>query len=479
MDRRIVYPGAIPLDLDLLEPQRNTEIALGYLMQAAFGTTTIIDGLAVSQQASPNMTVQVGPGSIIASTAVDTAGVAFGSLPVDTTNLVKIGVNKLPVTMAALTAPATAGQSQNWLIEAQFLEADGVPVVLPYYNASTPAVPYTGPTNSGTAQNTRRTNTVQLQWKAGAAAATGQQNTPRPDAGWVGVAIVTLANGQASITNASISPYASAPYVPTKLSAQRVRLLAPLNLYLSPYGDDTVNSGLSPASPFLTIQKAWNTLVNGYDLNGQNVTVNIANGTYTAGLNASGSPLGMGSGNTIMFVGNAASPASVQITVSNSNCFSAINGAFVTVSGVTLSATGSGPTGFGLNALTGAGITIGGGVVFGAAGSAHIAASNGGFVSSQTGYTISGPAPYHWLASAALISITGQGITLTGTPAFTAFAFSGLLGNIECYNNVFAGTATGAHYSASANSVINTAGGSAAYLPGSTVGSTTTGGQYV
>ncbi len=214
-DRVTVYPGAIPLDTDSLSIQRNAMVALGYAMQAAFGTGTVADGLACTPTSPASMVVNVGQGSIIALETIDAT--VWGSLAADTNPLVKIGVNAEGVTPFTLTAPGTSGQSINYLIEASFLESDTTPVTLPYYNASNPAQPYSGPGNSGTAQNTQRIQRAQLQLKAGTAANTGTQATPAVDAGWVGLWVITVNYGQTSITSAAIAEHPSAPFVPFKL----------------------------------------------------------------------------------------------------------------------------------------------------------------------------------------------------------------------------------------------------------------------
>jgi hypothetical protein len=108
---------------------------------------------------------------------------------------VKLGIN-LTSTSFALTAPATSGQSINYLIQAALLESDTNPVVLPYYNAANPAQQYSGPNNSGVAQNTCRVQRVQLQLKAGAPANAGAQTTPPIDSGWVGLYVVTARTGK-------------------------------------------------------------------------------------------------------------------------------------------------------------------------------------------------------------------------------------------------------------------------------------------
>lgn len=215
MNRIIVYPGAIPLDTDLLSTNRDTMVGLGALMQAVLGSSTVVSGLAVSANAPAAMSVVVGPGSITAMATVDAT--AYGSLAADTSDaLVKMGVN-LASTTLAIAAPATSGYAQNYLVEAAFLEQDAAPVVLPYYNAANPSAPYLGPGNAGTAQNTLRAQTVQLQAKAGVPAAAGTQATPAVDAGWVPLAVVTVAYGQSAITAANIAVAPGAPTLPYTL----------------------------------------------------------------------------------------------------------------------------------------------------------------------------------------------------------------------------------------------------------------------
>jgi antitoxin component of RelBE/YafQ-DinJ toxin-antitoxin module len=38
LKRQIIYPGAIPLETDLLNTNKNTMVALGKLVAATFGT---------------------------------------------------------------------------------------------------------------------------------------------------------------------------------------------------------------------------------------------------------------------------------------------------------------------------------------------------------------------------------------------------------------------------------------------------------
>jgi hypothetical protein len=216
LDRRIVYAGAIPLDLDQLHPQVNAMIGLGALIRATLGTGTLADGFAIAASSVPDLNVNIGPGSLASLQAVDAS--AFGSVTSNAAPLMKMGINT-GSTVLACAAPVTVGHSRNYLIQATFTEADGTPVVLPYYNASNPSVPYTGPAGAGTPNNTVRAQTVTLNAKAGVSATTGTQTTPGADAGYVGLYVVTVAYGQTTITNANLSAaqLPGAPFVWAKL----------------------------------------------------------------------------------------------------------------------------------------------------------------------------------------------------------------------------------------------------------------------
>jgi hypothetical protein len=219
MDRTIVYPGSIPLDTDMLNLNRNTMVALGALIAATLGSTTVVDGLVVGPTAPASMNIQIGPGSITAITTIDATN--YGTLPADIVEpLVKMGVNTA-TSYFTCTAPNSPGQSMVYLIQAAFLESDSNPVVLPYYNAVNPAVPFLGPGNLGGAQPTSRTQRVQLSIKAGASAPTGSQVPPDADAGCIGISTVRVDAGATAIPAANIAAIPTSPVVPFKLPALR------------------------------------------------------------------------------------------------------------------------------------------------------------------------------------------------------------------------------------------------------------------
>jgi hypothetical protein len=219
MDRNIVYPGSIPLDTDLLSVNRNTMIGLGFFLQAVLGTTTVADGLPCQPTSPASLSVVIGPGSITQLGPVDI--LAYGSAASDPADLImKMGIN-LGATTFGLTAPVSAGQSINYLLEAAFQESDGNPIVLPYYNASNPAQSFSGPANSGSPQNTVRTQRVQLQLKPGLPGNTGSQTTPAADSGWIGLYQITVSYGQTQITTANIVIVPTAPFLSWKLPSLR------------------------------------------------------------------------------------------------------------------------------------------------------------------------------------------------------------------------------------------------------------------
>jgi hypothetical protein len=219
MDRNIVYPGSIPLDTDLLSVNRNAMIALGFLAQAVLGTNTTADGLACQPTSPASMKIVVGTGSITQIGPIDILD--YGSIAANLTDpVLKMGINTTP-TSFNLTAPLSVGQSISYLIEAAFLESDSNPVVLPYYNASNPAQAFSGPSNTGSPQNTLRTQRVQLQLKAGAPANSGSQVTPAADSGWVGLYQIVVLFGQTQVTAANIGVVPTAPFLVWKLPRLR------------------------------------------------------------------------------------------------------------------------------------------------------------------------------------------------------------------------------------------------------------------
>ena len=263
MDRQIIYPGQIPQDTDLLNTNKNALVALGFLMQAVLGTSLSVDGLACTPNSPAALNVLVGPGSIHSLQNVD--GTAYGTIAADTTNqIMKQGLT-LGTQTFSCPAPVTTGHSIIYLIQAAYQDVDAGSTVLPYYNASNPPVAWSGPSNSGVSQNTVRKGSCLLGVKAGTSATTGTQATPAPDAGYVGLYAVTVANGATTVTSGNIVRLASAPFIDAKLPA----MLSTIQSGAVTFAQDTsgaantITVALSPTPSALT--------------NGQRVSVKLAN----------------------------------------------------------------------------------------------------------------------------------------------------------------------------------------------------------
>lgn len=213
MDRVIVYPGQIPLDTDILFGQQAAGIALGWLAQTLLADTThqtVGAGLTCRPTSPASMSVVCDPGTLM--TYVPLEANAYGSIAADNVNSVmKMGINVAPTPLGPMVAPATAGQSVVYLVQAAMQEIDTDPVVLPYVDASNPAVPFSGPSNTAAAQFTRRRQRVNIQLKEGTPATTGSQTTPSADDGYSPMFTITIANGATSVVIGNIALAVGAP----------------------------------------------------------------------------------------------------------------------------------------------------------------------------------------------------------------------------------------------------------------------------
>lgn len=214
MDRPIAYTQEQGRSTDFLFAQRSTMIAIAKLSQAVFGSNTVVRGLAVTPNSPAALNVLVGLGEIYTIAAVDAT--SWGSMAADTDQILQQGINPAIQTIST-PAPSTAGYSINYLLEAQFQQIDSTPVVLPFYNSANPSQPLNGQGGGGATLPTERQGVCVIQAKAGVAATTGTQVTPSVDSGWTALAVVTVANGQSTVTSGNISIPAGVPQVSSLL----------------------------------------------------------------------------------------------------------------------------------------------------------------------------------------------------------------------------------------------------------------------
>lgn len=253
----------------------------------------------------------------------------------------------------------------------------------------------------------------------------------------------------------------------------RELLAANRTYYVATTGSDS-NSGLSSGAAFATIQKAYDTIAAKLDLAGFTVTIQLADGTYTAGLAIAKPWTG---GGAITIQGNNGTPANVLVSTSG-DCLnvSCLLPNILTIKDLkVVSSAGSGIFHSGVGTINFQNVNFGACAVY-----QFIALGGSATIVATGNYAISGGAVYHMFGGAGgSVFVEGLTITLTGTPAFSgAFAIAKSLGAIVADGNTYSGSATGTRYSVTLNGIINTAGGGANYFPGNSAGATATGGQY-
>ena len=239
-------------------------------------------------------------------------------------------------------------------------------------------------------------------------------------------------------------------------------LLADRTYFVSTTGNDS-NDGLSAGAPFLTIQKAINVIA-GLIIGPFNVTIQLADGTYTAGGTVVAPWLGTG---TVTLLGNTTTPANVVISTTG-NCITVAGGGRLTVRGCTFTSSG----GSLLFAATNGAIVVGSNCRFGSAAGSHMIEIRGS-IASVSAYEIFGGALVHWNGSQGRMSFTGAvTVTLTGTPAW-GVSFAKTAQNGVIVSNLgwaFSGAATGKRYEVDTGAQIITSGAGANYYPGNVAG---------
>lgn len=286
----------------------------------------------------------------------------------------------------------------------------------------------------------------------------------------------TLARNPINSTNgnAAINMTAAAIVRITPATSQlREVLTAARTYYVRTDGNDS-NTGLynTAAGAFLTVQKAIDTLCS-IDMGIYQATIQIADGTYAAAVVLK---RWLGALPPIIR-GNNATPANVVLSVAAGHVIANDNGPKWRILDLKVATTGG--VGDCLNASNGGNISFGN-LNFGATSGYHIEVQNGGSISGESNYAVSGGASGHYAAAGGQILVNGLTVTLSGSLTFNNFAIANRSGgNLDAYSMTFTGgTITGVRYSASINGTIVSLGG-ANYFPGNSAGSTASGGQYV
>jgi hypothetical protein len=267
-------------------------------------------------------------------------------------------------------------------------------------------------------------------------------------------------------------------YLTIGLNSARICLTGHLDLYVTTTGSD-LNPGTIVA-PFLTLQHAYDVIVQTLDLCGQTITVNVAAGTYTAGVGFGNPWTG---GGAIVFTGDTSTPSNVTISVNIGNPFSVGSQipAPLTIQGFKMTTITAGSC----ISHSGVGVLNIQNVEFGSCVIDHIQVISSGATVNITGsYIISGGAARHFFVERnAMVRIESGTGTVSGTPSFSV-AFAYVLNNglvLREGSLTYSGSATGKRYTVSGLSLIDVSGGGTSFFPGNVAGTVdaTTFGVYL
>ena len=226
---------------------------------------------------------------------------------------------------------------------------------------------------------------------------------------------------------------------------------------------------------FLTIQKALDVVAT-LDFNGFTVTIQIGDGTYTAG-GSIPAVVGQAGVSNLIIQGNSATPGNVVVSTTSASCFTMAAFGKARIKDMELRTTTGG---YCLTAMN-QGVLEWGNIRFGACAQSHVIAQSGGQAFCISNYAITGAAARHIQADGAgsQAEVGGFTVTISGTPAFSSgFAFANTNGVLRLFSNTYSGSATGVRYTATNGGGINTFGAGATALPGDTAGSATSPGWY-
>lgn len=257
-------------------------------------------------------------------------------------------------------------------------------------------------------------------------------------------------------------------------------LTEPRDYYVDSVAGSDANDGLSSDNAFATLQAAQNALSR-FNLNGFNITVHVAPGTY-AKLNC-GSVSGSG---TVSYIGNTTTPSLCTISGAGTGILCSGSGSYwfsgfkITTSGTIPGTTCAGAYAHGDGAIN---LSY---VEFGSCTDCHMFAQAGGYIAVQPGtIKISGSCgiSHAYLQSGGKIlhaTLTSPILTISASVSMPYFVLcTGASYSSFIYGSITgAGSFTGQKYSVVQNSIVETYGAGVNYLPGTIAGATGSGGQY-
>jgi len=252
----------------------------------------------------------------------------------------------------------------------------------------------------------------------------------------------------------------------------RRKLAENTTFYVRTDGADT-NDGRANTSgaAFLTLQGAWDYIKRNIDAAGYNVTIKVADGTYTGGLSIYD---GLPGAATLVIEGNTSSPSSCVISTTSASCFLFYSvKTRLSIKGFKTVTTTSGYHLY----VDATPYIILGEWEFGACAApySHIVAYWGSFIYFNKNYRISGGAYTHLNGFGSSFYQYALTITLTGTPAFSYYIYLNSPCGFYGVGNTYSGSATGSRYYIDGLCLLR----SGVTLPGNVAGTAVNGAVYV
>lgn len=280
MDRDQFYRNELLYEGDLMGSFREAYRALGLFAADVLGVGNSVGGFPCTATGPAGLSVNLGPGRIYANKTLDDTPMGqiggTGGMAADTSTdhmIVKMGKMIDTWNTGMITPPVTAGQSQVFLIQVQYQQADDAATLLQFWNPANPLAP-----TSASLSPARRDIAI-ASIKAGAAATTGTQVAPSADAGWIGLYDITVANGATTIVAGNITVHAAAPFI--NIGSGGSAVAAPWQNIASAYtafsGDklivDTSGSAFAIAMPPVPVSDSSTVRIKG-DFATHNLTLN-------------------------------------------------------------------------------------------------------------------------------------------------------------------------------------------------------------
>ena len=247
-------------------------------------------------------------------------------------------------------------------------------------------------------------------------------------------------------------------------------------------GGNDSNNGLTAGTPFLTIQKALDVLAATLDIAGKNITIQVADGTYT-GTNLLRNVPGYAAAGNLTIQGNLTTPANCIISTTSAACFYG-SGLSVTwdIKGFKLQTT---TAGIGLRAEGGSKIRFDK-INFGACVQFHMLSSGAGSeirIYDSFTYSITGGAGAHAYSTMhGVIMPFFAAITVTGTLNFSQAFAQCDLASVQQWTsaaiNIAGATVTGVRYIVASQGMFTGIGALPNYFPGNAAGTNDGTGLY-